>query len=107
VSRAVQGQAAPASAVRWQSGRLRVVQHDAQPPRLEVFDGPDGEAPEWYVPALPWATEPAVSALVQEFVFALAREGGCYVRPPCPTHQAARAEASRSACSSRRAAASQ
>jgi hypothetical protein len=62
--------------VLWQSGRLRVVQEDTQPPRLEVFDGPDGEAPAWYVPALPWTTEPAVvSALVQELVFTLAREG--------------------------------
>lgn len=63
------------SEVRWKFGRLRVVQRGAEPPRLEVFDGPDGEAPTWYETALPWATEPAVSALVQELVFALAREG--------------------------------
>lgn len=62
--------------VKWQSGQLRVVRDGAEPPRLEVFDGPDGEAPGWYAPALPWATEPAVSALVHELTYALAAEGG-------------------------------
>ncbi|QSQ19301.1 hypothetical protein JY651_28640 [Pyxidicoccus parkwayensis] len=72
MSRAAQDRA-DSSVVRWQSGRLRVVQDDALPPRLEVFDGPDGESPAWYEPALPWATESAVSALVQELVAELAR----------------------------------
>jgi hypothetical protein len=58
--------------VCWQSGRLRVMRAGAQPPRLEVYDGPAGEQPEWYVPALPWKAEPGVSALVNELVFELA-----------------------------------
>jgi len=61
--------------VCWQSGRLRVVRTGAQPPQLQVYGGPDGEQPEWYVPALPWASEPAVSALVHELVFELSRQG--------------------------------
>jgi hypothetical protein len=52
---------------------LRVVQEEARPPWLEVFDGPKGEEPAWYVPALPWATEHAVSALLRERVAELAR----------------------------------
>ncbi len=62
-----------APVVCWQSGRLRVVRLGTQPPQLEVFDEPDGEASTWYVPALPWAEAPAVSALVQELVYELAR----------------------------------
>ncbi len=50
------------------------MQTGAQPPHLQLYKGPDGEQPEWYVPALPWASEPAVSALVNELVFELARQ---------------------------------
>ena len=65
-----------AGAVCWRSGRLRVVRKGAQPPQLQVYAESDGEQPEWYVPALPWTSEPAVSALIQELVFELSRQGG-------------------------------
>ena len=73
VSRAQQ-RLADVPVVCWRSGRLRVVRTGAQPPQLQLYGGPDGEQPEWYVPALPWASEPAVSALVNELIFELARQ---------------------------------